>query len=69
MSRERHLFEWHLYQQMNKVSRRLADRKLLKRHDQIAQTDLEKLNMAYNQRGKLSLADLKPIGFILQARG
>ncbi len=63
-----HLFEWHLIQQMGKQSLEVPERKERRRVFKIEKTDINSLHLAYNLRGELSLADIRPTGFLLRSK-
>lgn len=68
-SASNNLFEWHLYQQTIKQTRKAVERQLMKRQFQAIKTDLDRLNMAYDHTGKLNLQDVRPSGFLIQSKG
>ena len=64
-----HLFEWHLLQQENrKIALTKSQTATMKKVIEEIKTDLDRLNMAYDHHGRLSLADVRPTGFLLKKR-
>lgn len=62
------LFEWYLSQLLAKRTEALVRRQKSQVLD-LPKPDLESVKMAYNHRGILELADVKPIGFLVRSRG
>ncbi len=69
MSSRDHLFEWILSRQMQKRAEQIQTRSLLKRHYAEVMTNIDQPVLAYDQKGLLNLADVKPLGFLVKSRG
>jgi len=70
-----HLFEWYLFQQTLKRARSKVENQAasatvtMNRPRFIPKTDIQRLFLSYNQSGQLSLADVRPAGFIVKVSG
>jgi hypothetical protein len=63
------LFEWALSQkQRSPRSLIIRDRLGRERVYALQRTDIENIHLGYNERGQLSLADVKPTGFLVSKR-
>lgn len=67
-----HLFEWYLarYFQRQVHNRRSPHvPKLSRRHFADVKTNIDDVMLAYDDKGKLNLADVKPLGFLVKSQG
>lgn len=63
------LFEWALSQKLrNPQSLKIRDSSGQERVYPLQRTDIENIHLGYNDRGQLSLADVKPTGFLVSVR-
>lgn len=66
-----HLFEWYLAQQLNKRTNskiRAARRSRGRDWDYTLKPDIKNPQLAYDHRGQLNLADVKPRGFLVKSK-
>ena len=63
------LFEWALSQKLqNPKALTIRNSKGQARVYPLQRTDIDDIHLGYNERGQLSLADVKPTGFLLSIR-